>query len=66
MPDRSKGRGQTKCSYWSSRLGVGRGANNPTPENSTATKPPEHMEEDHGGRQDPQRVVAPVKKKKKI
>jgi hypothetical protein len=28
-------------------------------------KPPEPMEVDHGGGQDPQRVVAPVKRKKK-
>jgi hypothetical protein len=62
MPDRSKGRGQTKCSPWSSRLEVGRGANNPTPEKSTVTKPPEPMEEDHGGGQDPHRVLAPVRK----
>ena len=31
MPDWSKGRDQTKNDPWSSRLGVGRGANNPTP-----------------------------------
>jgi hypothetical protein len=43
---------------------VGRGANSPIPENVTVTKPPELMEEDHGGGQDPHRVVAPVKKKK--
>jgi hypothetical protein len=29
-PGRSQGRDQTKPSTWSSRLGVGRGANNPT------------------------------------
>jgi hypothetical protein len=62
MPDRSKGRGQTKCSPWSSRLGVGRGTNNATPEKCTVTKPPEPME-DHGGGQEPHRVVAPVEKK---
>ena len=32
MPDWSKGRGQTKSSPWSSRLGVGRWADNPLPE----------------------------------
>jgi hypothetical protein len=64
MPDWSKGRGQMKCSLWYSRLGIRRGANDPTLEKSTVTKPPQHMEEDHGGSQDPHRVVAPVKKKK--
>jgi len=29
--DRSQGRDQTKSSTWSSRLGVGHGANNPNP-----------------------------------
>ena len=33
-PDWSKGRGQTKNSPWSSRLGVGRRADNPLPENA--------------------------------
>jgi hypothetical protein len=33
MPGRSQGRGQTKCSPWSSSMRVGRGANNPTPKN---------------------------------
>jgi hypothetical protein len=60
MPDMSKGRGQTKCSPWSSSLGVGRGANNPTLEKSTVTKPLDS----YGEGQDPHRVVAPVKKKK--
>jgi hypothetical protein len=32
-------------------------------EKSTVTKPPEPMEEDHEGGQDPHRVVAPVKMK---
>jgi hypothetical protein len=41
MSDRTKGRGQTKCSPWSSRLGVRRGINDPTPENFTVTEPPE-------------------------
>jgi hypothetical protein len=64
MPYRSKGKGQTKCSPWSSRLGVGREAKHPTPEKSTVAKSPEPMEEHHGGGQDPHRDVAPVKKKK--
>jgi hypothetical protein len=45
-------------------LGVGREAKNSTPEKCTVTKPPEPMEEDHEGGQDPHRVAAPVKKKK--
>jgi hypothetical protein len=32
MPDRSKGRRQTKRSIWDPRLGVGRTANDPTRE----------------------------------
>jgi hypothetical protein len=51
MPDRSKGRGQMKCSPWSSRLWFGE----------------IHYYENfraYGGGQDPQRVVAPVKKNK--
>jgi hypothetical protein len=42
-------------------LGVGRGANSPTQEKFTVTKPPELMEEAHGRGQDPHRVEAPVK-----
>jgi hypothetical protein len=34
-----KGRGQTKCHPRSSRSGVGHGANNPTTEKCTVTKP---------------------------
>jgi hypothetical protein len=56
MPGRSKDRGHTKCSSWSSRLGGGRGANDPTTEKLTVTKP------SHGGGEDSDRVVAPVKK----
>jgi hypothetical protein len=54
-PDWSKGGGQTECSPWSSRLAVGRGV----------TTPPRKMllSRNHGGGQDPHRVVAPVKKK---
>jgi hypothetical protein len=37
MSDRSKGRGQTKCSLWSTRLGVG--VTTLTPEKFTVTKP---------------------------
>jgi hypothetical protein len=62
MPDMSKGRGQTKCHPWFSRLGFGCGANNPTPEKSIVTKSPDPMLEDHGGGQDPNRVVALIKK----
>jgi hypothetical protein len=66
MSDRSKDRDQTNCSSWSSRLGVGRGANNQTPENSTVTKPPEPMEESHVGGQNPHRVIEPVRKKRSL
>jgi hypothetical protein len=45
MLDRSKGKGQTKCSSWFSRLGARHGAYKPTLEEFTVTKPPEHMEE---------------------
>jgi hypothetical protein len=46
-----------------SRLGVGRGATDPlTPEKFSVTKPPEPMEKDHGGGQNPHWVAAPVKK----
>jgi hypothetical protein len=45
----AKGRGQTKCSPWSSRLVVGRGANNPTPEKFA---------------RDPHRDIAPEKKQR--
>jgi hypothetical protein len=38
MSDRSKARGQTKCSPWSSRLVVGHGAEDHTSENFTVTK----------------------------
>jgi hypothetical protein len=55
MPERSKGRGQTNCSLWSSGLGVGRGANDPTPARFTVRN--------HGGGQNPHKVVAPVNKK---
>jgi hypothetical protein len=41
---RSKVRGQLKCSPWSSRVVVGLGANNPTPEKITVRKPPEPVE----------------------
>jgi hypothetical protein len=38
MSDSSKGRGQTKYSPWSSRFGVGRGANDLTPKNYIVRK----------------------------
>jgi hypothetical protein len=46
MPDSSKSRSQTKCSF-ALRLGFGLGPNNTSPEKSTVKKPPEPMEEDH-------------------
>jgi hypothetical protein len=55
-----------KCRPLSSRVVVGLGANNPTPEKITVKKPPEPVEEDHGGCQDPHKVIAPVKEKKKL
>jgi hypothetical protein len=64
MPDRTKARGQMKYSLWSSRLEEESEADNPTSEESTLTKSPEPMEEDHVGSQDPHRVVAPAKRKK--
>jgi hypothetical protein len=60
-PDRSKGRSQTKRSPWYSRQGVGCEANDPALEKFTVTKSP-----DHGGGQDPHRVVMPVRKMIKI
>jgi hypothetical protein len=39
MSDRSKCRGQTKCSPWSSRLGVGSGANDHASEKFAVTNP---------------------------
>jgi hypothetical protein len=39
MTDMSKGRDQTKCNPWYSRLGVGRGDNNYTPGIFIVTKP---------------------------
>jgi hypothetical protein len=53
MPDRSKSRDQTKCSPWSSRLGLVMGLTIPTRKNLLLWN--------HGGGQDPHRVVVPVK-----
>jgi hypothetical protein len=39
--------------------------NKPTLEKSTVAKPPKPMVKDHGGGQDPRRVLAPVKRRKK-
>jgi hypothetical protein len=65
MPDSSKGRGQMKCSPWSSRLRVGHGTNNPNPKNVLLIETSES-----GGGQDPNRVVVPAveveEKKKKV
>jgi hypothetical protein len=47
MPDRSKGRGQTKCIPSSSKFGVDGWANDYTPEKFTVTNPTESMEEEH-------------------
>jgi hypothetical protein len=52
MPDRSKDRGQMKRSPWSSRLGYGCGANDPTTKKLIVTKP------SHGGGENPHRIVA--------
>jgi hypothetical protein len=43
--NRSKGRGQTKCSPLSYGFGIGRGANKPPAEIPTVTKPPGHVKE---------------------
>jgi hypothetical protein len=43
MPDRLKGRGQTKCGPWFSRFGVGSLANDSTPEKFTVAKPQERV-----------------------
>jgi hypothetical protein len=61
LPDSSKGRGQTKCSPWSSKLGFGRGANDRIPEKFTVKKHP-HTHKHEGG-QDAHRIVAPIKNK---
>jgi hypothetical protein len=55
MSNRSKGRGQTKCSPWSCRLGIG------------LTTPPRKklLLRNHGGHQDLHGVVATIEKKKK-
>jgi hypothetical protein len=39
MPESTKGRVQKKCSPWSSRFGVGRGANDPKTEKFTVIAP---------------------------
>jgi hypothetical protein len=53
MPDRSEDRGQTKCSTWSSMLGVGRGAKDCYGTSREATRGPTH------------RVVAPVNRRRR-
>jgi hypothetical protein len=58
MLDRSMSRAQAKCSSWSFRLGVWRGANEPS---TLTTLPEEPMDGDHGGGQDLHRLVLPVK-----
>jgi hypothetical protein len=58
MPDSSKCKDQMKCSPWSSRLGVGHGANNPTLEKIYCHE----TLGANGGGKDPHRVVSPAKK----
>jgi hypothetical protein len=54
MPDRSKGRGHTKCCFWSSRLEFGRGAyEHPPPQKTLLLR-------NHGVGRDPHRVAAPA------
>jgi hypothetical protein len=55
MPNRSKGMGQFKCSLSSFRLGVERGAKDPTPENL--------LLQNHGGGQDPTQGCSDSKEK---
>jgi hypothetical protein len=55
MPDRSKGKGQMKCSPSSSKSVVELGTNDHTPKKLLLCN--------HGGGQDPHRVVAPVNKR---
>jgi hypothetical protein len=65
MQNRSKGKTEKKCSSWYSRLGFWFGANDSTLEKFTVTKLTETKPdgtEDHGGGQDPHRVLAPQKK----
>jgi hypothetical protein len=50
------------CSPWFSRSGVGHGAEIPVPEEIAVMKPSEPRKKALGGDQDPNRVVAPVKK----
>jgi hypothetical protein len=59
MSGRSKSRGQTKCRSWSFLVGVGSGGDAPTPEKIYRY---EKMEE----AKTPQKILAQVKKKKKM
>jgi hypothetical protein len=66
MPDRPKGKGQTKCSPWSSRLEVGHRANNTTLEKCTVMKLPESKISDNpwcteDGKQTMEEVMAEAK-----
>jgi hypothetical protein len=66
MPDRSKRRGQTKCSLWSSGLGVGCLANDSTPEKFTVTKPAETNEGGPWRRPRPTEGCKPVQEKNEV
>jgi hypothetical protein len=49
MQDRAKGKGQTKCSFWSSMLGFGRGITNHNPEKNVLLRnPKEEAKTDRG------------------
>jgi hypothetical protein len=64
MTNGSKDRGKTKCSLWSSKFWVRRGANDLTPEKFTVTRPRETKILDNAWctkMEEPHRAVAPVK-----
>jgi hypothetical protein len=59
MPDRSKGRGQTKCSRCASNLGLVRGVNDLTLKTKLLLR-------SHGEGQEPHRVLAPQRRRRRI
>jgi hypothetical protein len=61
MPDRSKDRGQTKCSPWSSRLGSGLRLTTPPQKNLWLR----NLQRNHGRHKEPHRALEPIEKKKK-